>query len=144
MQIGPILRSKGSSVATIQPGASLLDAATALAEHGIGALVVSGDGSTIDGIVSERDLARALARHGAPALALAVSDVMTGEVVTCTDRDTVDGLMALMTEQRIRHVPVVEDGSLRGIVSIGDVVKSRLHELQAENGALHEYITSGR
>ena len=144
MQIGPILRSKGSHVATIEPAASLLDVAAALAEHGVGALVVSSDGATIDGIVSERDLARALARHGAAALALAVSDVMTGEVRTCTERDTVDGLMALMTEERIRHVPVVDGDRLRGIMSIGDVVKSRLGELQAENGVLHEYITSGR
>jgi CBS domain-containing protein len=114
------------------------------AQHRIGALVVTADGVRIDGIVSERDIARALHRHGTDVLGLAVADVMTADVYTCGPDDTVDELMALMTARRVRHVPVVVDGHLSGIVSIGDVVKYRVQELEKDNSSLVEYIQSGR
>ena len=110
----------------------------------IGALVVSDDGRTILGILSEHDIVFGLAESGAAALETAVADVMTSEVITCERKTTVDHLMAMMTERRIRHVPVVEDGGLAGIISIGDVVKSRLRELVTETEQLSDYITHGR
>ena len=115
-----------------------------LAERRIGALVVSGDGRAIEGIISERDIVRATAGGGTSALEGSVGSVMSTDVVTCSANDGVDRLMSLMTERRIRHLPVVNDnGHLSGIVSIGDVVKARLSELEEENHALAEYI-SGR
>ena len=106
--------------------------------------LVTGDGHRIDGIVSERDIARALHRIGIEVLNQPVTEVMTAEVSTCEPDADVDALMRLMTERRIRHVPVVVDGVLAGIVSIGDVVKHRVHDLEHENSALVEYIQSGR
>ena len=144
MLVSQILDSKGHAVATIATTAPLSDAVRALAEQRIGALVVSDDGDHILGILSERDIVRVLGESGPAALDLAISRVMT-DVVTCTtaDRDLND-LMAVMTEKRIRHVPVVdEDNRLRGIVSIGDAVKSRLGELEREREALIGYITTG-
>ena len=144
MLVSQILDSKGHAVATIATTAPLSDAVRALAEQRIGALVVSDDGDHILGILSERDIVRVLGESGPAALDLASSRVMT-DVVTCTtaDRDLND-LMAVMTEKRIRHVPVVdEDNRLRGIVSIGDAVKSRLGELEGEREALIGYITTG-
>lgn len=141
MQVTSILALKGSFVATVPPGHSLADLLHLLGEHEIGAVVVSPDGRQVAGIVSERDIVRAL-RHGD--LTLAVEQVMSSPV-TCTTVDRhVDDLMRLMTEQRIRHVPVVdEDEQLVGIVSIGDVVKHRLGELEDEREALIGYITLG-
>ena len=144
MLVSQILDSKGHAVATIATTAPLSDAVRALAEQRIGALVVSDDGDHILGILSERDIVRVLGESGPAALDHAISRVMT-DVVTCTtaDRDLND-LMAVMTEKRIRHVPVVdEDNRLRGIVSIGDAVKSRLGELEGEREALIGYITTG-
>jgi CBS domain-containing protein len=136
-----ILSAKGSAVATIDPGASLADATASLRDHGIGALVVSADGTTIGGILSERDVVRALAAHGGSTLGRVVSTAMSGDVVTCAPGDTVDQLMAMMTARRIRHVPVTnESGSLVGIISIGDVVKARLGQLEHENDQLYDYI----
>jgi CBS domain-containing protein len=144
MRISGLLRAKGDFVATVVPTATVSEVLAGLAEHGVGALVVTEDGKRIVGIVSERDIARALHREGTAALTRLVSDVMTAEVRTCQPDDTTDSLMALMTERRIRHVPVVVDGELAGIVSIGDVVKHRVHELEDDNAALVEYIQSGR
>jgi CBS domain-containing protein len=145
MNVQSILAGKGSDVATIGHTASLSDAAAALRDRGVGALVVSNDGQHIDGIVSERDLVRALAAHGAGALGRTVGSVMSTEVVTCGAADSVDDLMASMTERRIRHLPVVNtQGLLAGIVSIGDVVKARLGDLETENQALVEYLHHGR
>jgi CBS domain-containing protein len=136
-----ILSAKGSAVATIDPGASLADATASLRDHGIGALIVSADGTTIGGILSERDVVRALAAHGGSTLGRVVSTAMSGDVVTCAPGDTVDQLMAMMTARRIRHVPVTnESGSLVGIISIGDVVKARLGQLEHENDQLYDYI----
>ena len=141
MNIETILASKGRDVATVSRSASLLEAAALLRDHGVGALVVSDDGRTIDGIVSERDLVRAVAAHGAGGLGREVATVMTTQVVTCTADGTVDGVMAAMTDRRVRHMPVVDDaGSLAGIVSIGDVVKHRVDLLERENNTLNEYI----
>ena len=144
MNVDTILTSKGSDVATIGHEASLADAVARLRDHGIGALVVSADGRHIDGIVSERDVVRALADHGASALGRTVGSIMSRAVVTCRCGDSVDELMASMTERRHRHLPVVDDGEvLLGIISIGDVVKARLFELQSENRALTDYIHQG-
>ncbi|MFV0317349.1 MAG: CBS domain-containing protein [Microthrixaceae bacterium] len=144
MRVAMILENKGSNVATIAGGATLAEAAGELRLRGVGALVVSIDGISIEGIVSERDIVRRLAERGAQALDEPVSQVMTSEVRTCDPADTCDDLMRVMTEYRMRHLPVVVDGSLSGIVSIGDVVKHRVGELEAEAEALHEYIATGR
>jgi len=143
MNVQSIIGSKGSAVTTVAQTATLHEAVHLLGQHRVGALVVSGDGRRIEGIVSERDIVRALT-SGATALDSSVGSVMSIDVVTCSAGDGVDRLMALMTERRIRHLPVVDDsGELAGIVSIGDVVKVRLTELEHENQALAAYI-SGR
>ena len=144
MRVSGILASKGATVATIAPSASVADAADELRLRGVGALVVSGDGRAIEGIVSERDLVRRLAERGDQVLGETVEDIMTSEVRTCSPDDTAEDLMRLMTEHRIRHLPVTTDGVLSGIVSIGDVVKWRVTELEDETRQLHDYITTGR
>lgn len=144
MNISGIISNKGSSVATIPPDATIGDAAEQLARHRVGALVVSDDGDPILGILSERDLARGLAVHGASVVGLRVRDLMTAEVVTCEPTDSVERLMGVMTERRIRHLPVLDHGRLAGIVSIGDIVKSRLDELEVERTTLRDYLTTGR
>ncbi|MEO1059119.1 MAG: CBS domain-containing protein [Actinomycetota bacterium] len=141
MNVHAILSVKGSDVATIAPEASIGAAVDALHDRKVGALVVSTDSSSIAGILSERDVVRRLATEGAGTLDEPVSAVMSASVVTCGMNDTVHDLMGLMTGERIRHLPVVDDnGALAGIVSIGDVVKFRLDELQAENDELYGYI----
>ncbi|MFJ6674099.1 CBS domain-containing protein [Actinosynnema sp. NPDC091369] len=139
MRIADVLRNKGSAVATVESRASVAELVAALAEHNVGAMVVLGSGG-IAGIVSERDVVRRLHDRGGELLAAPVSEIMTSEVFTCTPRDSVDSLTVLMTEQRIRHVPVVDDGELVGIVSIGDVVKSRINQLQEDHDQLTAYI----
>ena len=143
MQIGHLLRRKGGTVATIDGSQDVRAALATLAEHGIGALVVSADGRRIDGILSERDIARGLHERGPELLGRPVSEVMTREVHTCVPGSGVTELAQLMTDQRVRHVPVVEDGALVGIVSIGDVVKARLDELETERRQLVDYIQAG-
>lgn len=141
MNVQSILSVKGTQVATISPTASLAEATATLRDRGFGALVVSASGSTIDGIISERDIVRALAAHGASTLGRSVSSCMSGNVLTCTVSDTIDALMSMMTERRIRHLPVVDaSGQVAGMISIGDVVKFRLGELERENDQLHNYI----
>ncbi len=145
MNVQSILALKGTAVATVTQAASLADAAQLLRDHGVGALVVSGDARAIEGIISERDLVRSIAAHGAGALGRSVGSTMSVDVVTCSANDGVDRLMALMTDRRIRHLPVVDDaGRLAGIISIGDVVKSRLTELESENQALFDYLHQGQ
>lgn len=137
-----ILSRKGSTVFTIEPTASIAYAAKSLADHGIGALVVTGaEGRTV-GIVSERDIVRALSARGNAALETPVAEVMTRKVVTCSLQDKLVDLMQRMTEGKFRHFPVVEDGRLVGIISIGDVVKSRLEQMEQELNALRDYIRS--
>ena len=140
MQISQILRRKDHDVATIDGAESVRTALAALAEWKVGALVVSGDGQRVDGILSERDIARGLHERGAGLLADPVSSVMTAEVHTCVPSSSVHDLARTMTDHRVRHVPVVDDGRLIGIVSIGDVVKARLDELEAERAQLVDYI----
>ncbi len=144
MRIDGVLRAKGTEVISVSPHATLHDAATLLRQHRIGALLVIGADEQVAGILSERDIVTAVADGGAAALANRVDAVMSAEVVVCSPSDTVEQLMAIMTERRFRHLPVVSDGALVGIVSIGDVVKRRLAEVSDEAQALHEYITLGR
>lgn len=139
-----LLRTKGTEVATVVGSTTVGEVVSLLTERRIGALVVSDDGTHVDGIVSERDVVWALAERGRDLLDVPVADVMTTDVVTCALTTTVDELSSLMTEGRMRHVPVVVDGSLGGIVSIGDVVKDHIRELETETQALHEYISQGR
>ena len=140
MNVEAILRSKGRDVATIRPSQPITAALTVLRERNIGALVVSEDGDTVDGIISERDIVHGLADRGADLLLMKLADVMTRDVVTCDPGDTVDHLMAEMTNRRVRHFPVVRDGRLCGIVSIGDVVKNRLDEVEYEARSLRSLI----
>jgi CBS domain-containing protein len=138
MNVEGILRAKGAGVVTIRPDASVGELVEGLRRERIGAMVVSGDGRSVDGIVSERDVVRGLASYGAAILQLPVREIMTRNVVTCAPGDTVRQLMEQMTRRRIRHLPVVADGALAGIVSIGDVVKSRLEEVETEANVLRE------
>jgi CBS domain-containing protein len=141
MRISEILRRKGGEVATIEPDANVRTLLALLAERNIGAVVVSTDGRTIEGIASERDVVRRLHDRGAGLLDEPVSSIMTATVRTCEPGDNVEDLRATMTEHRIRHVPVVRDGELAGIVSIGDVVKSAIAELETEREQLVDYIS---
>jgi CBS domain-containing protein len=143
MLITTLLTSKGTTVATIRPEATVGEAVAELAEHGIGALVVSTDGTHIDGIVSERDVVRALNGRDGSLLQEPVSSIMSSKVHTASPGDDVDSLMAIMTERRIRHVPIVDEaGELAGIVSIGDVVKTRIGELEKDRKELVDYINA--
>lgn len=143
MTVQHILAEKGTGVVSIGPDLSLADASRLLSEKKIGAVVVSGDGNTVDGILSERDIIRALAREGAAALDMKISRYMTADVVTCNKTADMDHLMQVMTHGKFRHIPVVEDDQLVGIVSIGDVVKRRLAEIENEHKALKDYIAAG-
>ena len=143
MLVRAILQQKGADVVTIGAGASVADAAQLLADERIGALVIV-DGREVRGILSERDIVRGLAEKGTAVLDVPVHTLMTHEVSTCSLDDDVPSLMRTMTDQRIRHLPVVESGSLVGIVSIGDVVRHRVEELEVEAQTLHDYIESGR
>lgn len=141
MRITDVLRRKGNLVITISPDRTIRDLLARLSEHGVGALVVSADSVGVDGIVSERDVVRRLAVEGEATLDAPVSAIMTTAVHTCGPEDTTNGLMGFMTDHRIRHLPVVVDGRLSGIVSIGDVVKFCLEDLQSERDQLTAYIT---
>jgi CBS domain-containing protein len=140
MNVDAILRTKGREVAVIRPQETVGTVVDMLIAKNIGALVVSENGESVDGIISERDIVHGLAARGADLLALKVAEVMTRPVVTCDPADSVDQLMAEMTNRRIRHFPVVQDGRLCGIVSIGDVVKSRLGEVEYEARSLRSFI----
>ncbi|WP_328469532.1 CBS domain-containing protein [Actinoplanes sp. NBC_00393] len=144
MRISDILRVKGEQVVTVPPDTPVEGLLTVLAQHRIGAVVVSRDGSVVDGIVSERDIVRALAARGAGVLTEAVSAIQTTQVRTVTPEAQLEDVERLMTERRFRHVPVVVDGALRGVVSIGDVVKNRIDELETERSTLADYITGER
>ena len=142
MLVSAILEAKGDSVATIERTATLGEAVAELVRHRVGALVVSPGDGTVEGILSERDIVRCLSELRADVLAQPVHTVMSSRVHQCAPDATVDSIMALMTEQRIRHVPVVVDGRLHGIISIGDVVKTRIGELEKDRDELMEYITA--
>ncbi|MEO3788087.1 CBS domain-containing protein [Actinocorallia sp. B10E7] len=140
MRIADILRVKGDPVVTLPPEATVRDLLGALAGHNIGAVVVSSDGAAIEGIASERDVVRHLHERGAGLLDAPVSTIMTSPVRTCAPGDSVEGLRKIMTEHRIRHLPVLAEGGLAGIVSIGDVVKSAIDQLETEREQLVGYI----
>lgn len=142
MQVRHILREKGREVVTIASDATLSEAARLLARRRIGALVVSSGTGGVDGILSERDIVRAVADHSVRALGQDVGDHMTRTVSTCTETDSVDDLMETMTHGRFRHMPVLDGERLCGIVSIGDVVKSRIEETVREAASLREYIAA--
>jgi CBS domain-containing protein len=141
MRLTDVLRGKADGVVTVPPETDVTALLAVLAEHGIGAAVVSTDGQRLDGIVSERDVVRAIAARGPGVLHEPVSAICTTDVHSCAPDVQLDDLMRVMTERRIRHVPVVADGVLVGIVSIGDVVKRRLGELEDERTALSQYIS---
>lgn len=143
MNVAAILKAKGRNVVTARPDTTLEEIARRLAEKRIGALVVVGAAGRIEGIVSERDIIRVVAERGAGVLAEPVSLTMTRHVQVCDVADTLDELMAKMTAGRFRHLPVVEDGALAGIVSIGDVVKHHIAEVEMEASALRGYIVAG-
>lgn len=153
MRIADILRTKGSEVATVAETTTVTAFLNDLAVHNIGAMVVVGPGGgqersdpgnfRVIGIVSERDVVRHLHHRGPGLLDRPVSEIMTAEMVTCSPEDRIDDLAALMTNNRVRHIPVLDNGRLVGIVSLGDVVKHRMEELQAERQQLHAYITQG-
>jgi CBS domain-containing protein len=140
MNVDAILKTKGDAVITIPPTATIAEAVTLLCQKRIGALVVSANGTEPQGILSERDIVHGLGREGAALLERRVEDLMTKTVVTCAPQDRVADLMALMTERRIRHIPVLRNGKLAGLVSIGDVVKNRLDEIELETTSLKAYV----
>jgi CBS domain-containing protein len=140
MNVKAILAAKGGDVTSVEPTADLEAAARLLVAHRIGALVIRGAGGRVAGILSERDIVRALAERGAAALGLPVGQVMTREVETCGENDSVASLMERMTAGKFRHMPVVEQGRLIGLISIGDVVKQRVEEFERESEAMRDYI----
>jgi CBS domain-containing protein len=142
MRITDVLRRKGDLVVTIAPDETVRSLLEALAQHKVGALIVSSGGGAVEGIVSERDVVRRLHADGAEVLDARVSTIMTTALHTAKPEDSLDDLMVMMTERRVRHIPVLVDDRLVGIVSIGDVVKHRIEELQSERDHLTAYITS--
>ena len=144
MRISDLLRVKGTKVITVTPDTKVRGLLQVLADEKIGAAVVSADGASVDGIVSERDVVRAFAQRGAAVMSEPVTEIYTAQVRTVAPETSLDDVMRLMTEHRMRHAPVVVDGALSGLVSIGDVVKSRIDELETERAALSDYITTAR
>ncbi|BAT60161.1 hypoxic response protein 1 [Variibacter gotjawalensis] len=142
MTVKAILATKGSKVATIEPSATLAEAAKLLSELRIGAIIVTSVGDRVAGLLSERDIVRTLAAEGASALDKRVDQTMTRKVVTCGENDTLNMIMERMTAGRFRHMPVVESERLIGVISIGDVVKMRLEEMENEHNAMREYIAT--
>ena len=142
MIVSDILRQKGTYVASTRPSVSIAEAAAVMSREHIGALLVRDDAGAIKGILSERDIVGALARAGASCLERAVGDYMTREVVNCSSADPIKDIMTAMTEKRIRHLPVIDDNRLAGIISIGDVVKHRLREAEEEVEIIKEYVAT--
>jgi CBS domain-containing protein len=140
MHVSSLLREKGRTVTCTSPDVTVMDVARVLSVQRIGAAVVTAPDGAVAGIISERDIIRVIGQHGLEALEWPISEVMTRHVVTCRESDTVGHLMQLMTERRIRHLPVVESGRLVGIISIGDVVKHRVAEVEHEAIAMRDYI----
>jgi CBS domain-containing protein len=140
MNVKAILAAKGGDITCIEPTADLAAAAKLLSTRRIGAVVIRGVGGRLAGILSERDIVRALSEHGAGALALPVGQVMTRDVATCGEDDTVASIMERMTTGKFRHMPVIANGRLAGLISIGDVVKQRVEEIESESEAMRDYI----
>jgi CBS domain-containing protein len=143
MRVADVLRTKGSEVATVPPKVSVSGLLEDLARYNVGAMVVVDANGAVAGIVSERDVVRRLNERGAELLTAPVEEIMTSPVVTCEPGEGIDNLAEIMTERRIRHMPVVEDNRLVGIVSIGDVVKSRIQQLESDREQLESYIAQG-
>ena len=143
MNIAQLLKAKGRAVTTARPDVKLLDIVTSLASKRIGAIVIVGENGELAGIISERDVILALAKSSEAVLEDSVSKHMTREVVTCRESTTIDEMMELMTQGRFRHVPVIEDGALIGIISIGDVVKNHIAEVEMEVTAMRGYFATG-
>jgi CBS domain-containing protein len=144
MNVADILRTKGAAVTTVSAGASALVAAQRLRGERIGAMIVSDDGSSIEGIISERDLAYGLATHASNLPYVLVSELMTKQVITCSSRDSVSEIAKVMTQRRVRHLPVKDGDQLVGIITIGDVLKHRLDEMQLEANVLRDYAIARR
>ncbi len=144
MHVRDILSTKGDRVTTVKPDATVVDTSQLLAKHRIGAVLVTDAADRILGIISERDIVRGLAKQGAAVSELVVADLMTRDVRTCAPNDTIADIMGVMTAHRFRHLPVLDDGRLAGIVSIGDVVKYRLDEAKLEVESLRDYVLAGR
>ena len=144
MNVAAILKSKGRDVVTTTSEMSLLDVAKLLEQQGIGCIVIAGDDGKVAGIVSERDILQGLGRDGAEILNHPVAAIMTNDTITCTSADAAELVMSLMTRLRVRHIPVTEAGRLIGIVSIGDIVRHRLEQIERENEQIRDYITTGR
>ena len=142
MKVQEMLSQKGSRVVTMRPDATISTAIRMLKLEGIGAIAVSSDGQILQGIISERDIVHGLVTHGAELLQMRVADIMTSAVKTCTAEDNIKHVMSVMTRSRIRHLPVTERGALCGIISIGDVVKNRLEDLETEANVLRDYIVA--
>jgi CBS domain-containing protein len=142
MTVNIILAGKGRAIVSIEPSATLTAAVARLAEKRIGALLILGAGGRIAGILSERDIVRAVAERGAAALDEPVSQAMTRKVATCTEGESVSSIMERMTAGKFRHLPVIDEGQITGIISIGDVVKHRLYEMERDSAAMHDYILS--
>jgi len=143
MLVKQIFKQKDSRIVTVEPNDTVATAAEVLKRENIGAVMVQRPGGDLSGILSERDIVRAMPQHGPDLFSMSVEQLMTRDVVTCSSEDRVHDLMVKMTAGRFRHLPVIDDGKLIGIVSIGDVVKNRLEELEAETSRLRDYIASG-
>jgi len=142
MTVGKILATKGRNVTTVQPSDTVAQVSSILAEKKIGAVVVVGAGDSISGIVSERDIVRIIAAKGGDALTIPVSAIMTESVITCEDANTIDQVMGKMTDGRFRHMPVAQNGRLAGLISIGDVVKAKIAQIEADAEQMRSYIAS--
>lgn len=143
MNVAGMLKAKGRAVTTARPDSTLLEISSKLAAKRIGAIIVVADGGRIAGIISERDVIRTIAERGAAGLSMPVGEVMTRDVISCSESNTIDDLMEMMTRGRFRHCPVVEDDALVGIISIGDVVKYHTAEVQLEVSAMRDYLATG-
>ncbi|MFQ5972912.1 MAG: CBS domain-containing protein [Alphaproteobacteria bacterium] len=142
MKVESILKTKGTRVVTTRPHTTVMTLVNMMKLERVGSAVVSDDGVRVLGIVSERDIVNGLTSYGADLLQRRVEEIMTRDVLTCSRDDSVKAIMALMTRRRVRHIPVVENGELRGLISIGDVVKNRLEEIELETGVLRDYAAS--
>jgi CBS domain-containing protein len=142
MHVSDILKAKGSTVHTVRSDHGIAHVAQRLRAERVGAMIVSESGGSVDGIISERDIVYALSEHGADIMTMTVADLMTRSVVTCSPGDTISHVARIMTQRRIRHLPVIEGSRLVGVVSVGDVVKHRMDELELETNVLRDYAVS--
>ena len=143
MYVETILKKKGDTVITVDPADAISSVAQILNDNGIGAALVRNAAGEIVGVISERDIVRGIARQKDACLTKRAEELMTSPVISCAPTDNIDDIMQLMTDRRIRHLPVMEDGALRGVISIGDVVKQRISEIENESAALRQYIATG-